>query len=260
MAGDPHALLLSGAVGIGLGTIADELVSESDRTVLRILPEKNDEIDIEKGTITIERIRWLYDATRTVSPTGRTIIIDYAERMAVPAQNAFLKLLEEPGADTRFILLSHSPETLLPTILSRVQHVALKPISLEQSNALLDSLKVTDATMRAQLLFIAKGLPAELVRLAEEDDYFQARVQVVKDARRYISESIYVRLQIAQQYKDNRVAALQLIADAMKQLSQTIAKTGDPSSLKKLTALEKVHLRLSEQGNVRLQLSAGAMV
>ena len=256
----PHALLLTGKVGVGLYTIAAHYAKELKSITVTVLPEKDDKIDLEKGTITIQSIRRLYDLTRTIEPNGRTIIIDYAERMGIPAQNAFLKLLEEPTEGTHFILLSHTLETLLPTIQSRSQKVEIRPISAEQSKELLDELQVNDTTKRSQLLFIAQGLPAELTRLVQDDKYFESRVEVVRDARDYLTGSPYIRLQLAKKYKDSRPKALVLLEDAMKQMEQTIAKGDHDSGIKVITRLEVLHKRLSEQGNVRLQLSSGVLL
>lgn len=256
----PHALLLTGPYGVGLATIAHSLHEASESEVITVLPEKDEKIDIEKGTITIQSIRRLYDLTRTVQPKGRIVIIDYAERMATPAQNAFLKLLEEPSEGTRFILLAHQPDLLLPTILSRSQRVDLRPITKDQSNTFLDELGVRDATKRTQLLFIAEGLPAELSRLVADEAYFTKRASLVKDARSFASGTTYDRLLIARKYKDSRPDALTLLEDAMKLLRMTLAATGDASSLRTLRRFEVLHTRISEQGNVRLQLSAAIMV
>lgn len=256
----PHALLLTGAPGVGLTTVAREYTASMGSPVLTVLPEKDEKVNIEKGTITVDSIRRLYDTTRTIEPHGRVIIIDYAERMAPAAQNAFLKLLEEPSEGTRFILLTHQPALLLRTITSRAQQVALKPITSQQSAALLDELSVTDQTKRAQLLFIAEGLPAELTRLAQDETAFEARASLVKDARSLVTGSAYDRLLLAKKHKDSREDALTLIGDAMKLLQRTIAASGDVASLRMLTRLERVHKRLTEQGNVRLQLSATVMV
>lgn len=256
----PHALLLTGAHGIGLATIAEAYCRNDTAQVVTVLPEKDEKIDLEKGAITIQSIRRLYDLTRTIEPSGRTIIIDYAERMAIPAQNAFLKLLEEPTDATRFILLTHQPELLLPTITSRSQRVDLRPVSREQSEALLDEHKVKDATKRTQLLFIAEGLPAELTRLATDEVRFESRAAIVKDARAFVTGSTYDRLTIAKKYKDSRSDAITLLEDALKQLQRTLASTGDASALRMMTRLETLHKRITEQGNVRLQLSAAVMV
>lgn len=260
VAGKPHALLLTGPAGIGLSMVADDVAHHFGGQRIVVLPEKNERIDLEKGVVTVDSIRRLYDLTRTAEPKGRTVIIDYAERMAPVAQNAFLKLLEEPSSGTHFILLTHQPDALLPTITSRSQKVDLRPITEAQSNTLLDELGISDATKRAQLLFIASGLPALLTQLSNDDEAFEKRAGIVKDARTYITGSAYERLLLAKKYKDSRQDALQLIQDALKLLRRTIAQNGDTASLRLSTRLEVLHKRLSEQGNVRLQLSAAVMV
>jgi DNA polymerase III delta prime subunit len=256
----PHAVLISGPLGIGLATVARFYAKQSSAQFMTVLPEKNEKVDLEKGTITVESIRRLYDITRTIEPSGRIVVIDYTERMAPAAQNAFLKLLEEPSEGTQFMLLTHRPELILPTIASRAQHVDLRPITAAQSQAFLDGLGVTDATKRAQLLFIAEGLPAELTRLVSDETAFESRASLVKDARSLVMGSAYERLLLAKKYKDSREAALTLIEDALKLLRRTIASNGDVASLRVLTRLEVIHKRVSEQGNVRLQLSATVMV
>ena len=260
MADQPHAVLLAGKVGVGLKTIADYYLAQTSAQPVLVLPEKKGVVDLDGGTISVESVRKLYDVVRVAEPQGRIVIIDQAEKMLHVSQNAFLKLLEEPNDSTRFILLSHAPELLLPTILSRVQRVDVRPVTHEQSEALLDAHKVYDATKRAQLLFMADGLPAELTRLVTDDDMFAARVAVVKDARTFASGTAYDRLLLAKAYKDSREKALLLLDDALKQLQLTLAKTGDEATFKLMKRLEVLHKRLTEQGNVRLQLSAAAVV
>ncbi len=53
----------------------------------------------------------------------RVFILQDADRMGLPAQNHFLKTLEEPPSNTLFILLTEYPRLLLPTIRSRCQQV-----------------------------------------------------------------------------------------------------------------------------------------
>lgn len=255
-----HAVLFSGKPGVGLFTIAYHYAKDSGSIVMTVLPEKNETIDVEKGTITVQSIRRLYDSTKTIEPKGRIVIIDYAERMGIPAQNAFLKLLEEPPQGTRFILLSHAAEQLLPTIRSRATTIEIRPVTLQQSQTLLDTLGVKDATKRTQLLFIAQGLPADLTRLSQDEAAFAARADIIKDARGFITGSPYDRLLLAKKYKESRPQALTLLEDAMKQLEQTLAKGGNEASINVLSHLEKLHTRVSEQGNVRLQLSSAVVL
>lgn len=252
----PGSLLITGAEGIGLTSAAEKLALGSKAVVYTVLPEKEEKVEVEKGTITIDSIRRLYSLTKTIEPKGRIIIIDYAERMAKPAQNAFLKLLEEPGEGTHFILLTHQPSSLLPTILSRVQRLDMRLITKQQSEELLDALKVRDERRKAQLLFIAGGLPAELTRLSSDANYFEHRSGIIKDAREYVVGNSYSRLMIAKKYKDSRPQALILLADAMRLLQNTLVNGGDSASIATITQLEKIYGRIQGNGNIRLQLAS----
>lgn len=252
----PQALLISGDEGIGLTSAAQFASQYSKAITFTVFPEKDEKVDIEKGSITVDSIRRLYDLTKTVEPNGRIITIDYAERMAVPAQNAFLKLLEEPGEGTHFILLTHQPSLLLPTILSRVQRIDVRPITKDQSEELLFKLKVRDERQKAQLLFIASGYPAELTRLVADKEYFEHRSSIIKDAREYVTGNAYSRLLLAKKYKDNRSLALTLVSDAMKLLSNTLVNGGDSSTVVTLSQLEEIHGRITGNGNIRLQLAS----
>jgi hypothetical protein len=254
----PQSLLVSGPAGIGLTGVVEYFATQLKTPLQVILPEKDDKVDIEKGVISVDSVRRLYDMTKTIETGRRIIAIDYAERMGHQAQNAFLKLLEEPGLNTHFILMSHEPSRFLPTILSRVQHIELRPITSEQSDKVLDELGVKDAKKRAQLLFMASGLPAELAMLATDDEYFAARSQIVRDARLFVQGNAYERLRVAQQYKDSRPNTLLLINDAMNML-RTGVKEGKSDLVPVINSLLKTYERIEANGNVRLQLAV-AMV
>src|SRR4029077_16122395 len=95
----------------------------------------------------------------------KVFIIGDAERMvpqegADMAANAFLKLLEEPPADTTIILTSSEPGALLPTIRSRVITARVAPLAEEDVRAFL-----ADASVAAQLDTGSRAI-AELVQLA----------------------------------------------------------------------------------------------
>lgn len=61
---------------------------------------------------------------RSVGKHGRTFVI-YAPTIPADAQNVLLKILEEPPAGARFYIIVPSPETLLPTLRSRMQTLEL---------------------------------------------------------------------------------------------------------------------------------------
>ena len=61
----------------------------------------------------------------------KVMIIWMAEKMNGECSNKLLKMIEEPPAQTVFLLVAENPDLLLPTIQSRVQRLALRPIEEE---------------------------------------------------------------------------------------------------------------------------------
>lgn len=65
----------------------------------------------------------------------RAIIIENAETMNEQAQNAFLKMLEEPPSNTFFILITENINSMLATIVSRCRNIWFKPIETNNFEA-----------------------------------------------------------------------------------------------------------------------------
>ena len=61
----PQSLLLSGKDGVGLSTIARYIAELSKAVPTVILPEKDEKIDLEKGVISVDIMRQLYNDTKT---------------------------------------------------------------------------------------------------------------------------------------------------------------------------------------------------
>ena len=97
-------------------------------------------VDSEKATLPISVIRDM-QADAYIRPNeGRrkVYLIPRAHDMQPPAQNALLKLLEEPPSYCAFILMTDNAEKLLPTVRSRAVELNLFPLSdLDLKNALL---------------------------------------------------------------------------------------------------------------------------
>jgi len=91
-------------------------------------------IENKSGLISVNEARRIFEklSLRAAEGTWKTMIIYLPEKMNLDAANKLLKLLEEPPQGTLFLLVSHQPERLLPTIRSRCQPVALKPLSREE--------------------------------------------------------------------------------------------------------------------------------
>jgi hypothetical protein len=79
----------------------------------------------DRKLISIEQIREIVsEATlRPYEGRNKVFVIDPADGLSVSGSNSLLKTLEEPTRDTSFLLLTRSPDLLLPTIKSRSQHI-----------------------------------------------------------------------------------------------------------------------------------------
>lgn len=98
----------------------------------------------------------------------RTLILDEVEFLTTEAQNALLKITEEPPASSLIVLVSSDPDGLLPTILSRVEKVYFGLIPEKEIVEWLVAyrkLAAADAKKFAKQSF---GKPGLAIRLAED--------------------------------------------------------------------------------------------
>lgn len=74
----------------------------------------------------IEDIKGLIKETKVFHPKTRIYFLENFHNSSIPAQNSFLKLLEEPPSNVQFVLSAFNKNQLLPTIISRVKIVKLQ--------------------------------------------------------------------------------------------------------------------------------------
>lgn len=84
----------------------------------------------ESGSIKVEQVRDVIEqaAYRPFEGRRRVVIIDDADTMVSTAQNALLKILEEPPPSSVFILVASRPDALLPTVLSRCPRLRFRQL------------------------------------------------------------------------------------------------------------------------------------
>lgn len=167
-----HAWLLGGPAGIGKATLAyrfarwllappaeretgtDGLgVDPASRTarqivagahpnlvVLERLPATGDKA--APRTIGVEAVRKAFGffSTTAAGEGRRVCIIDSVDDLTTQAANALLKTVEEPPPRSLILLVSHSPQRVLPTIRSRCRRLILSPLRTEQVGEVLRTL------------------------------------------------------------------------------------------------------------------------
>jgi len=156
-----HAILIEGPEGIGKATLAfrfanhvlshpdpetapDHLVSPdpgssvtrqiasgASHNLLHLTRPVDEKSGKTKTAITVDEVRRAGHFFAQTSGTGnwRIVIIDPADDLNRNAANAILKILEEPPRRSLFLVLSHAPGKLLPTIRSRCLPLRLSPLS-----------------------------------------------------------------------------------------------------------------------------------
>lgn len=190
-----HALLLAGPRGIGKATLAFHLAhhllskargetlaapdpaSQTFRLMAQaahpsVLHLTRPFIEKDKKFRTVITVDEIRRVSRFLSMTAfdggyRVVIVDPADDMNTSAANALLKSLEEPPPRTVFILTSHSPGRLLPTIRSRCQILRMQPLGDDTLGEILTRLGAglpdDDAARRALLAQSAGSARAALL-------------------------------------------------------------------------------------------------
>jgi replication-associated recombination protein RarA len=197
LAAPAHAVLLGGPAGTGkthvaaaaaaqlLDTTVDGLENHGYYRVVAPAP----------ASISIEQIRELIGFFRLKVPGKGTIkrvaVIQDADSMGTEAQNALLKLLEEPPADSVLILTSSQPERLLRTIRSRVQLLQLPAPDAAQLRAHFAAGGFAEAAIASALLRAGTNVAEAERLLSAKTDASDTAVTLVKQA---LSGTSYDRL------------------------------------------------------------------
>jgi DNA polymerase-3 subunit delta' len=120
-------------------------------------PSKEIRVDAVRAAIA-------FATTTSARGRGKVIVVHPAERMNEVAASAFLKTLEEPAGDSRFLLCSAAPDSLLATIRSRCQQVVLPVPPARDAEAWLARQGVAQPGV---LLAASGGQPREALEHAE---------------------------------------------------------------------------------------------
>lgn len=254
-----HALLLTGKNGIGLDSTAKAIAKQlADNQVIIIQPRLHDKQ--KTLSININDIHALIDLTRSRRKDKLAIVIENIESMTNDAPQAFLKLLEEPTVNIFYILSSHSVARLPQTILSRVQNIELLPVPESDLDVLFENSVMRLAKdRRTRILFLAAGLPAETLRLIQDEQYYRERVSLFEQAKLFVQGKEYDRLKLTSEIKD-RKTAVDLLYSISRIVAMTAPKSKSPlATAQQLQILGQAIDNLNQNGNVRAQLVSIAL-
>ena len=139
------------------------------RWLERLVNEKTNNL---ARSITVDQVRSLgelFDLTPALSP-WRAVVIDSIDDLEKSAANALLKMLEEPPANCLFLLVSHAPGRLLPTIRSRCRRLDFQALGDDAMASILgEHLPELTETDRRKVIEAAGGSAGRAIALAELD-------------------------------------------------------------------------------------------
>ena len=127
------------------------------RLLERLVNEKTGNLARNISVDQVRELGELFAVTPALSP-WRAVVIDSVDDMEASAANALLKMLEEPPANSLFLLVSHVPGRLLPTIRSRCRRLDFQPLDDDAMTSVLERElpEMADAE-RARLVPLAGG-------------------------------------------------------------------------------------------------------
>ncbi|WP_026614119.1 DNA polymerase III subunit delta' [Ensifer aridi] len=184
-----HAILIEGPEGIGKATLAfrfanhilrhpepaeapdslgdpdpasivtRQIASGASHNLLHLSRPVDEKTGRPKGAITVDEVRRAGKFFGQTSGSGnwRIVIIDPADDLNRNAANAILKILEEPPRRSLFLVLTHAPGKLLPTIRSRCLPLRLKPLEAGAMRQALAHLGFDVAGANAERMLAAAG-------------------------------------------------------------------------------------------------------
>lgn len=234
-------------------------------------------------TYTIEDVREQLLETVDLKPfqyEKKIYIIEKADTLNIQSQNALLKTLEEPPAHAVFLLLAERAEAFLPTILSRVVVMKIRPLSAEtiadylmQTGHLAEESHILSAyaqgrigqalelvedegfrEMRQDILGKLEALPS----MSEGDAYLLAKdFEVYKNDLRFldIMELWYRDLLTAKSLREEGYLIQRDKKDAIFRAAK------EPAALlaKKAAAVRTARMRLAQNANFRLTMEVMLM-
>ena len=142
-------------------------------TPYRTLPDWLETVgaDNKQGNISAEEARNILQKLSLKAYEGayKIMLIWLPELMNVASANALLKVLEEPPAQTLFLLVTNQPDKLLITILSRTQRIAVRAFTDEEVTTHLRQHLNLDETTARRIAYLADGNLAKALTIANQD-------------------------------------------------------------------------------------------
>lgn len=257
-----HGLMLVGPTGSGKRTLAlgvAEQVLDLQGGNFASHPYALLVESLEGKAIGIESVRKLeqFMALKVPGsrPYDRVVVIENAHLMTLEAQNALLKMLEEPPEGTVLILTANHEQTVLPTIRSRVRSIPLGRPERETLEKHFAG-QGFDAQAIKQAYNISGGLPGLMSALLNESDH--PLLQATEYARKLLSQTSFERLATVDELAKQRTLAVDITVILQQMAHLSLQSASGPAARKwhrVLTASYEASEALASSAQPKLALT-----
>jgi DNA polymerase III delta prime subunit len=206
-----HAYLISGGV-----SELDTLIKEIGRLLGTVLLGNPDVLVLSGSALTVDMARQAVHRAGSASMVqgGYKIIVLAFTQATIEAQNALLKMLEEPSSGTHIFILTPNPDILLPTVLSRCQSVSLGSPTLKDN---IEVDKFVNAHIQERLSMIdklnkKKDKVAMIELLSGLEEYLSTHRQDIDASKWAISVKSVLQ---AQQYIRDKGAMSKILMESV---------------------------------------------
>ena len=241
-----HAYLFSGREGLGKRTFALKLIQSLQcpqgkilkpclkcPACLQITHNSHPDTIILKGEekISINEVRKIQRKINLKSQQSplKICLIDNAERLTKEAQNAILKILEEPPQNSLFILITAKPKLLSATIRSRCQNIPFRPLKKSALKAeiakIFPALQITET-----ILNYADGAPGKAIRFLNDSEFSSEFKEQQKIFQKFSTASLTERFQINNQLSQKTLQEIQTLLENWLFYTDLELKTGTNQS------------------------------
>ena len=153
--------------------------------VTRIRPQDTGSIQLNQIKESLGQL-----ALSSTLPGPRIVLIEDAHLLTLGAGNALLKVLEEPGRDVYFFLLTSSIDRILGTIRSRCAQVVLYPVA--------DETLQNELALSFQDVRLVRGLPGVAVQWAKSNERETVQTTIQQWIQLFIQPTFAARRSVAE--------------------------------------------------------------
>lgn len=244
-----HAYLFSGPPGLGRRTLAVHLAQALNctnppapgefcgecRDCRQIAAMQHPDLAViqaetEGGTLKVDQVRAVQHSLslKPYQSKYRVALFLRFQEANDNAANALLKTLEEAPAHAILLLTADTPESLLPTIISRCEILRLRPLRVEEVESMLTA-KGVDPDRARLLAHISGGRPGYANRLLEDSRLLETRAERLNDLQSLLQSTRVKKFSYADKLSKDKDGMRQAITFWLSYWRDVLLKTSHAS-------------------------------